>query len=456
MKKFLLYIAFGVSVTITGCNSSRALTKKAVKLEAAGMTAEAAEKYYWALRKKNTNVDAQIGLKQAGQFVLNKHLNEFVTAKNFGEKSTAVSKYQDAVAYYNKVKRIGVSLQFPAQYEADYAEVKMSYLDDLYAEATGYLEDENYNYAQSVFKKITNLDQNYRDASELQNIAYVEPLYRQGIQALQSERYRTAYHAFERILYRMNYKDVVELENEALIEGSFPIAILPFENGTTTTGVNATISAYALTALSEIDDPFLKIVDRDNLQMILHEQQLGMSGIYNEQSALNVGELTGAKAILTGTVLTYKVDRGRYYPTEKNGYEKYQVKKTNASTGVETWVTKYKKVKYTEHYGKRSVRLSVQLKLISLTTGEILFTDIFDQSLQDEVSYVEYKGKKSKLYPAKTDGVNTSNSAYKSLQRKIKSRRNLKSETELANGLYQDEANFVRTNIERILRQIID
>ncbi len=455
MKRFLLYIILGVSVAITGCNTSRALTKKAIKLEAAGMTAEAAEKYYWALRKKNTNVDAQIGLKQAGQFVLNKHLSEFVSAKTFGNKETAVNEYLDAVNYYNKVKRIGVSLVFPAQYEADYAEVKNDYLDDLYAEATEYLENENYATAQSVFSKITNLDENYKDASNLQNIAFAEPLYRQGIQALQSEQYRSAYRSFEQILYRMNYKDVIELEDEALTQGAFPIAILPFVNGTTTSGVDATISAYALTALSRIDDPFLKIVDRENLQMILNEQQLGMTGVLNEQSAVQVGEITGAKAILTGTVLSYKVDRGRYYPEEKVGYEKYKVKKTNTD-GTTSWITKYKKVKYTQHYGNRSVTLKVQIKLVSLTTGEILFTDIYNSVNEDEVSYVEYKGKKSKLYPAKNDGVNTSNAAYRSLQKKINARKNLKSETELANGLYRDEADFVQRKIERILKQIID
>lgn len=457
MKRFLLYIIFGVSVAITGCNTSRALTKKAIKLEAAGMTVEAAEKYYWALRKKNTNIDAQIGLKQAGQFVLNKHLSEFISAKTFGNKSVAVNKYQDAISYYNKVNRIGVSLKFPAQYEVDYADVKMSYLGDLYTEATSYLEEENYGNAQSLFNKITNLDASYKDAYELQNIAFAEPLYRQGINAMNNVRYRTALYSFEKIRYRLpNYKNVSELESEVLLEGAFPIAILPFENGTTTSGIDATVSAYALTALSNINDPFLKIVDRENLQMILHEQHLGLSGIFNEESAINVGELTGAKAILTGTVLTYKVDRGRYYPSEKNGYEKYKVKKTNTSTGVETWVTKYKKVKYTEHYGKRSVRLSVQIKLVSLTTGEILFTDIFDNIAEDEVSYIEYNGKKSKLYPAKTDGVNTSSYAYNALQKKIKARRNLRSETELANGLYQDEVSFIETKIKRILTQIID
>lgn len=461
MKRFSLYTLFasiliGTTMIVTGCNSSRALTRKAVKLETEGLTADAAEKYYWALRKKNTNVDAQIGLKKAGQFVLNKWLSEFTEEKTFGKNEIAVYSFQEAKNFYNKVKSVGVTLHFPDYYAADFEAVKYRYIDELYADGTSLLEAGNFTNAETKFDKIATLDPNFKDTKTLRDIAFSEPLYQDGTEALNREKYRSAYKNFDQILNNLNYyKDATQLQEEALIAGTYPIAVLPFKNGTNRIGISETMSAYALTSLTEVDDIFIKVVDRDHFQAILNEQQLGMTGIFNDQTALTVGELTGAKAIFTGTVLEYSIVDENLIHTTKKGYEKYKVKKYNAATGTYNYITKYKPVNYTEYYANRTVSLSVQVKLVSLETGEILFTDIFKQTEQDQIEYVSYQGKKDKLLPTKNNAVNTSNYAYKKLQNKIKGRQTLQTESELANAVFDEEQKFVTRKITQILKEII-
>lgn len=66
------------------------------------------------------------------------------------------------------------------------------------------------------------------------------------------------------------------------------------------------MAAYTLSSLTEIKDPFLKVVDRENMMAILQEQKLQLSGVVDDKTAVEVGKLVGAQVILTGTVLKFE------------------------------------------------------------------------------------------------------------------------------------------------------
>ena len=50
-------------------------------------------------------------------------------------------------------------------------------------------------------------------------------------------------------------------------------------------------------------DPRFNFVDRGQLQQVLDEEALGASGIISQDSAAKIGQLTGAKVLVTGRVL---------------------------------------------------------------------------------------------------------------------------------------------------------
>lgn len=456
MNRIYTVLSAILLISLVSCNGSKGLTKKAVQLEEVGMIEEAAEKYYMALRKKRNNVEAQMGMKSTGQLVLNKLLTDFSSQKNFGKKYEAIQAYHTAKEFQKKIKDVGVNLSIADFYEMDYDGVKNSYMDDLYEEGTQFLEEEKYADAEFKFKEIIKLDPNYKDANDLQNIAFVEPLYQKGIEALDQGLYRTAYNELDKIKNRVGtYKEALDFRQEALDLGRFPIAIFPFENGTSEQGIDAKISAYALEALTNVNDPFVSIVDRENLTSILEEQHLSLSGLFNEETALNVGELTGARAILTGTVLDYTFDSYKAKTYDRDGYEKYKVKKTDSEGNV-TYQTKYKEVKYREVTNSARLDLHVQYKMISLETGEILFTKIAERRSQDNVRYVIYDGDRKNFYPAKLNGgVNTSNSARNELHRLMDSRKKLKGKSDMASEVFEGQKNEIIKLIEDELRLLI-
>ena len=298
-----LLFAVAALVVLTGCSGSNAFTKKGQKLEAAGLQQEAAGNYFIALQKNRSNLEAQIGMKKTGQVVLNDKLNDFAQKKSFGNKKDAVQSFQAANSYFNKVKGLGVTLSMPEFYLADYEDVKDEYLHDLYDEGTTLLAAENFKEAEKVFAEISKLDPSFKDASSLGDIAYLEPLYSDGVAARSAQQWRTAYNKFSKVVEKQShYKDATTLREKCIEDGRYSMAVLEFENATNRTGMATKVQAYALDAMTGIDDPFLKIVDRANLQTIVDEQQLGLSGIIDEQTAVSVGELIGAKAIITGSL----------------------------------------------------------------------------------------------------------------------------------------------------------
>ncbi len=88
-----------------------------------------------------------------------------------------------------------------------------------------------------------------------------------------------------------------------------PLAILPFEErgaGVKELGVQVTDLLFA--RLSAKDD--LILVDRADLSKALKELELGLSGAVRKESAPRVGQLTGARLLLSGSVL--QADKRRY------------------------------------------------------------------------------------------------------------------------------------------------
>lgn len=443
-------------VSLSACNGSKALTKKGNKLNEAGMYTEAANMFYVALRKKSTNVDAKIGMKSTGQYVLNNYLDKFASARGMGQKKDAVYRFLEAEDYYKKIKGVGVELNFADFYRQDYLQVRNDYLQSLYEEGSSLMEEAKFDQAHSVFDEISKLDPDFKDAGELKDIAYLEPLYAKGVQSLENQRHREALNYFEDVIAKdPNYKEVNQKIAEALDGGQFSVAVMPFVNATSEAGLDAKLSAYALEALSSVNDPFLKVVDRDNLQQILDEQRLGLSGVIDENTAVTVGELMGAEAIVTGTVLNYQISRGKISSYDREGFESYKVKKYNAEQDKYFYETKYKKTSYKEYYGENKAVLSFQFKMISLATGEVILTKIIEKEEKDQVNYAIYEGDQSNLFPAQNGGINLNRVARNQLVNKLNSRRELRSPDDLSNAVYKSVGAGMTHEIENVLKEVI-
>jgi tetratricopeptide (TPR) repeat protein len=427
-----------------------------VKQEQGGLVSEAAESYYTALQRSRTNVDAQIGMKRTGQLVLNNMLNDFAKQRNFGEYKSAVYAFHQARNYRDRIQSVGVSLLLADFYEKDYQESKSIYLKNLYDEGNKLLEEKKFADAEKRFAEIKQLDPGYKDAGDLGDVAYLEPLYQQGKLAMSLEHYREAYENFEKVISRKSsYKDASALRRECLEKGRFTIALVDFKNASGTPGMEAKIAAYTLDALTSSKDPFINVVDRENLQNIIHEQHLQMTGIIDENTAVAVGELVGAKAILTGTVLSYSEKKGTLRSKQREGYTTYQERVLNKTDGKYYMQTMYRPCNYTEYYNSNSCVVSFQYKLTNIKTGEIIATEIIEKTLNDEVIYGRFEGDANTLWPAGQGGPNLNQNDRRALQSMMNARQEVKSSGELSNTLFNQISAQMTGVIDKSIKEIV-
>ena len=452
----LFFLIVLISAVLTSCHNSKHFYKMGVKQEQGGLVSEAAESYYTALQRSRTNVDAQIGMKRTGQLVLNNMLNDFAKQRNFGEYKSAVYAFHQARNYRDRIQSVGVSLLLADFYEKDYQESKSIYLKNLYDEGNKLLEEKKFADAEKRFAEIKQLDPGYKDAGDLGDVAYLEPLYQQGKLAMSLEHYREAYENFEKVISRKSsYKDASALRRECLEKGRFTIALVDFKNASGTPGMEAKIAAYTLDALTSSKDPFINVVDRENLQNIIHEQHLQMTGIIDENTAVAVGELVGAKAILTGTVLSYSEKKGTLRSKQREGYTTYQERVLNKTDGKYYMQTMYRPCNYTEYYNSNSCVVSFQYKLTNIKTGEIIATEIIEKTLNDEVIYGRFEGDANTLWPAGQGGPNLNQNDRRALQSMMNARQEVKSSGELSNTLFNQISAQMTGVIDKSIKEIV-
>ncbi|PCJ58606.1 MAG: curli assembly protein CsgG [Planctomycetota bacterium] len=89
----------------------------------------------------------------------------------------------------------------------------------------------------------------------------------------------------------------------------YPVAIMTFsERGSGMKGKGANVSDLLFAGM--VENPFLYLVERAELSKIIKEQELNLSGLVSQETAIKVGRLVGAKILITGSV--FKVGKKIY------------------------------------------------------------------------------------------------------------------------------------------------
>lgn len=92
--------------------------------------------------------------------------------------------------------------------------------------------------------------------------------------------------------------------SNAIAEGYavYPTAIFAFkEKGSSLKGYGEKVSNVLFATLSTKDDIYL--VDREDMKKILDETSLNLTGMVNQQQMIQIGHLTGAKILITGSIM---------------------------------------------------------------------------------------------------------------------------------------------------------
>jgi len=344
--KVMMYLFMCLSL-LAGCAASM-LVSEAEKLEAQGLSEEAASKYYEALKADSDNVKAKVGLKRTGQVVLDKRFQEAERLYQQKDYRGAYGRFVEAYDYRAKMTGAGVSLAVEAG------------CDDLFSKTKAELAGEAY------------------DA---------------GKNALDSSNYRQAYRSFQDALkYVPNYKDAQALSEKAAEQGKVRVAVFPFKNATGQPGVEESVYAHVISCALKYPSPFVEVIDRSHLDVILSEQGLGTSGAVEASTATRAGKIAGLNAVILGTVVEAVEKRRDPVPETRTAYLWYE-RKVGEETYYRTEQTTYRVCR-----GSLTVSYKVNYQILDTETARLLKSDVVEKSASDQVEYAEYDGDPATLH----------------------------------------------------------
>ena len=402
MRLHSILLALRTALMLTACNGPKAISKRAGELQAAGFGQQAAQLYYMALRKRPGYMDAMVGMRMTGQGVIDAQVGDFHRAAMDGNRAEAIALFDRMESYQQKISKVGVDLLIPASVIADHEDLLDDHLVELSDLGHQQLDEEDFSGAEATFREILRLDAGYGDAAELLTVARAEPRYRAGRAALNEGLFREAHASLGEVVgLDAQYKDARSLQEEALELGRFNLAVTDFESRNRDRDVALELRSGIQNGLLNSDDPFLGVVDRTLREDILAEQELSLSGLSDE--TVEVGELAGARAILTGAILSYSAETSNLQTTTRSGFRKY-FKQVKDEEGNLKKVAAFAPARYKLHTQRRNLQIKFEIKLISTETGEVLLSEVETVHAQDAVEYAVSQVQAGSLYPARANG----------------------------------------------------
>lgn len=440
---------------LLACSGSKGLYKKGGQLEAAGMYREATEYYVNALARKKTNVDAKIALKRCGQKVLDEHLISFYQAHAIDQHQRAVESYLKAEQFRDRVKLVGVVLEFPPNYEELFFESRQGHVTDLYARAKEMMESEDYEGARVHLEEIKRLMPEFEDVREMSLTAFQEPMYRTALQHYEQNEYREAYRLFSTINEKGSYKESKQLEAICLENGRFTIGILPFKNQSRVNGAAEALAAAISKELIGSDNPFIQILDRSRTADIQEELFINMSDEMGNMKPKITAQFLGAEALLIGEVVKADMKKNGLERTLNKGFRAEPKRVKDAQTGKMKTSYTYHRATYYGVKKQNHAVIGFQYRLISTETSEILAADLITLERSDQTEYIEYSGNIDQLYPGTwgkvqiLDKVDQNYRARRNLKKLHKAQKSVRSAEELATDIYGDIAKRVANELDK-------
>lgn len=396
-----LFAAFFVLLVISSCDPSKRYMKEGDKQYLLGNNDGASNYYYNALLVKPGKIEAMQGLKKTGNVVLQGKFGQFSKHVVSNENQQAVMQYLACKKYYDKCKSVGVELEWPTMYDPIYEDLKNDYISKRYDAGLEYMKNNKYELAEAAFAEIALIDSTYKDATVLRVKSIVEPLYQHGQKMMEIENYREAYRDFNKIVsLDATYKNSLALRNDALAKASIGLGVLPVQNQTRVQGFDVRLYQQIVATLVQAKNPFLKVVDRSSLEGMLREQQLGMSGMVDPESAAKAGKLIGLKYVLMTAISDLVYEDTGLLGDSLVAYEAYTETLPPAiPNGIPQTVTRFKKVQYMDSHQKRRLYYRVFYQLVSTQTAQVVASEVLTEEMADEMHNCTYAGNVNSLYP---------------------------------------------------------
>lgn len=438
MTSRLLSIVF-ILFLATGCTYQRAMHDGKVYSES-GMHQEALQAYRTAWSTKG-RAESRVAMQRAAESHLSDLISEAQQALYTGEVDKAWDIAQDAERF---IATLGsLNLLGEARLSRLQLDIRNSDATQRYALAEDLIKEGRFEEAETELLALLRKYPDHQEADYLLVMAQVYPSYNAGQLAMEKGLYREAYNYFLDVTRRdAAFKDALELRDLCLEEATFRLAYVPIHASGVASDFEMKIAASVKKEILASDDPFLKLLDRENIDKLLAEQMKGMSGLFDEEKAAQAGMLEGAEFVLAVEVIRYKNVQGKLKSAELKGY-------------LGTSLRAASKVRYMEYFRRRAVEASIRYQIIHAETGQVFVSEMIPYTAEDVVNYAIFDGPSEDLHPgewqykilgSRYDVVDVE--GFDALQEKLQGRRNLAGKAEMEHDLLEQVSRDIASRLQ--------
>lgn len=324
------------------------------------------------------------------------------------------------------------------------SEAKLAKANWLYESAEQAVLNQQYNAAHTYLSQLYRIQPDNQEALYLTRLMEILPNYNKGVKAMELGLFREGFGYFKKVTdIDADYKDALSRLNQCREEASFTIAFLSKNKKNYNEQLNNSISAEIKKNIVNLNDPLIRLVDRDHLDDLLAEQQQMMEAGFDESSVAEAGQFLGAEYVVIGELVNYKETTGRLIPSEKKGWLGTSLKSA--------------KTKYMQYSQKRVLEGGFRYQLMNTETGEVIAAGNLPFCVDDEIHYAKFNGNNELLYPgfwkyqligSSQDYIEYDSESKKSLEDMLSGRDQLKSVVDLQFQLADEVAGQVAIEIQ--------
>lgn len=434
MKKYLFLCSMIIFVAIfsAGCSASHKCVKDGSQLQEMGNHYGAALKYIEALRIEPTYEKAKLKLCEVAKMAYDQKLLLAQSAETSLNYEQALREYSDLKEFLmnanssscitfstinadNKIAEMKSSASEKYYKEAEslfkngnYIEAVSAYDQALhhnnpYKDSTAKISESYYRFANNSLKQNSFRDaaknyilsnsrtEGYKDASKLG----VKIYYALGKYYLSKKQCRKAWEDFDEARkIDPNYKDLANLINTTNECAVTKIAFMEFDNKTGRDIAGMAIGDFIFdelkTKIQKNASRFVQLLDRENVNSLLAEQNMGMKGITDDYATFK--QLKGVDYLIFGKITQVRsVHQGLNSQVKgTQGEERYRCQERRKDGKVyETWCERKVPIRYELFNDKISVAVAGSTKVISVATGSSQVQYSINEKEDDSVNYAD-------------------------------------------------------------------
>jgi len=381
--------------------------KQARALEANQQYELAIERYKDLLHKNASNVDAKAGFRRMAQKVADNQLSNYFIARNSGDIQKAVGLFEEVIHTQEEAEYFNVSIQIPSYYFEDYEEDKKRLKEALRTDKIREEHDAK--------------EHTYENAIQLFN---------QGDWISASEIFRSL----------NGFKDT-DVYLKKIKSSAKRLAIVASKRNQFSN--EETLRNTLLSELLKLNNPLVSVINRNNLDELIEEQKLGLSGLLDEGSVADLGKILGVEWMVITRILNYNLIEG----------DKRSQVKTAYVARVNNNLKDYYPVSYYESSQQGRLEVSFQYQLIDVATAEILMADIIYEVIEDDLYYATYQGDPNTLFPSNGTHIYTKGKERKTFLSLFNAPSQLMSKKDLDIEVQKLLAKKVAISLDNFLRQ---